>query len=151
MLDQLSNYPAPEYFNEKNNIKKCFKQNHTLSHNHMYISDINLDKFIEDAFKEHVIMENNKITIKYSYSGWYIYGIKDVKKDVNTAIIQHKKKTKQKIIGVLKALALLHSIYKNTLDKLYNPDNLSILIKNKSIDDIKALGGLNQIILDNLS
>ena len=114
MLDNLSNYPNPEYNIEKLKIKNIFKQNITSGSVYGYISDNNLNKFIEEAFKPHVIIKAHKITIKYSYTGWYMFGVKDVKKDVEKAIVEHKRKIKQKIRGLLKSLVYLNVIYKTT-------------------------------------
>ena len=150
MLDNLSNYPSPEYTSEKENIKKLFKQNNTSTEasNYGYISDNNLNKFIEEAFKPHVIIETNKTTIKYSYTGWYMFGINDVKRDVKKAIVAHKQKIKQKIRGLFKSLVYLNAVYKTTLHKIYDPNYLFPLMSNMSVMDVHKCGGLDEILLE---
>ena len=151
MLDNLSNYPAPEYNIEKQKIKNIFKQNITSESVYGYISDNNLNKFIEEAFKPHVIIEAQKITIKYSYTGWYMFGVNDVKKDVEKAIVEHKRKIKQKIRGLLKSLVYLNAIYKTTLNKIYAPNYLFPLISNMSLMDVHKCGGIDEILLEGLN
>ena len=151
MLDNLSNYPGPEYNIEKQKIKNIFKQNITSESVYGYISDNNLNKFIEEAFKPHVIIEAQKITIKYSYTGWYMFGVSDVKKDVEKAIVEHKRKIKQKIRGLLKSLVYLNAIYKTTLNKIYDPKYLFPLISNMSLMDVHKCGGLDEILLEGLN
>ena len=151
MLDNLSNYPAPEYNIEKQKIKNIFKQNITSGSLYGYISDNNLNKFIEEAFKPHVIIEAHKSTIKYSYTGWYMFGVNDVKKDVEKAIVEHKRKIKQKIRGLLKSLVYLNAIYKTTLNKIYAPNYLFPLVSNMSLMDVHKYGGLDEILLEGLN
>lgn len=151
MLDNLSNYPSPEYNIEKQKIKNIFKQNITSGSVYGYISDNNLNKFIEEALKPHVIIEAHKITIKYSYTGWYMFGVNDVKKDVEKAIVEHKRKIKQKIRGLLKSLVYLNAIYKTTLNKIYDPNYLFPLISNMSLMDVHKCGGLDEILLEGLN
>ena len=151
MLDNLSNYPAPEYDNEKNQIISIFKQNSTSNTNkYGYISYKNLNHIVEEAFKEHIIIETNKITIKYSYTGWYMFGVSDVKKKVEKAIKEHKQKIKQKIRGLFKSLVYLNAIYKTTLTKIYDPNYLFPMVSNMSLMDVRNLGGLNKILLENV-
>ena len=151
MLDNLSNYPTPEYNIEKQKIKNIFKQNITSESVYGYISDNNLNKFIEEAFKPHVIIEAHKTTIKYSYTGWYMFGVNDVKKDVEQAIVEHKRKIKQKIRGLFKSLVYLNAIYKTTLNKIYAPNYLFPLVSNMSLMDVHKCGGLDEILLEGLN
>ena len=151
MLDNLSNYPTPEYNIEKQKIKNIFKQNITSESVYGYISDNNLNKFIEEAFKPHVIIEATKNTIKYSYTGWYMFGVNDVKKDVEKAIVEHKRKIKQKIRGLFKSLVYLNAIYKTTLNKIYAPNYLFPLVSNMSLMDVHKCGGLDEILLEGLN
>ena len=151
MLDNLSNYPNPEYNIEKLKIKNIFKQNITSGSVYGYISDNNLNKFIEEAFKPHVIIKAHKITIKYSYTGWYMFGVKDVKKDVEKAIVEHKRKIKQKIRGLLKSLVYLNVIYKTTLNKIFDPNYLFPLISKMSLIDVHKRGGLEEILLEGIN
>ena len=151
MLDNLSNYPTPEYNIEKQKIKNIFKQNITSGSVYGYISDNNLNKFIEEAFKPHVIIEAHKTTIKYSYTGWYMFGVNDVKKDVEQAIVEHKRKIKQKIRGLFKSLVYLNAIYKTTLNKIYAPNYLFPLVSNMSLMDVHKCGGLDEILLEGLN
>ena len=79
-----------------------------------------------------------------------MFGVSDVKKKVENDIKEHKQKIKQKIRGLFKSLVYLNAIYKTTLTKIYDPNYLFPMVSNMSLMDVRNLGGLNKILLENV-
>ena len=146
MLEHLSHYPAPSYEEERQNIKSHFIKRKNQTPN--YASIKNIDKFIDEAMKEHIIVEEDRNVIKYSYTGWYMFGYNDVLKNIENKIILHKKNMKHKIIGIFKSLTFLYLIYIKTVNKLYSPEYIFPMITGASLEDIQNNGGLDAILLD---
>lgn len=146
MLDHVSDYPSPSFYEEREKIRIHFTK-------YKHVNDLykrNINKFIDESFGEHVIIEGNKTVIKYSYTGWYIYGYNDVIKSVENKIILHKKNIKRKILGIMKSLTILYIIYKKTIDKLYSPEHILTVIKDGDLEYVQNNGGLDKILLNNI-
>ena len=60
---------------------------------------------------------------EYSLASWYCGGREQLLEKMKAWLIVRNRKIRRKVRGVLKALALLYRIYKDTLERYYLPGN----------------------------
>jgi len=71
--------------------------------------------------------ENRNPKIKYSFSGWHVFGKKDVITSCDKIVKRKRKeKLKRKIRGLLRTSYLLIKAHKQTMEKLYHPDSVFV-------------------------
>lgn len=124
MMDYYSNFTAPAV----ENAKKIFKQstlhsNENYQNNKHLINEQEFDHLIDEAFLG--VIENG--AIKYSLTGWNVFGRKEVlakyNKDLLNLVTQKKLKMKRKVVGLLKCTYLLLKSHNATIKRLYQPDS----------------------------
>lgn len=83
----------------------------------------NIDDIIKKAIDMSDVLDENK-NIKYSFTGWYVFGISQVldyiKNNINDIYIEIKKR---KLKGLLKSSFILLSIYIKSKKSMYHPDS----------------------------
>jgi hypothetical protein len=127
MLDYLSNESAPLLNVAKKEISNNFlKSKSRLDKKyHNFIDYVNTTTFmknecIDKAFHLSDVLDRN-FSIKFSYSGWYIFGQKEVLDALEGVIIKYYNRIY--IRGILKSLYAFKTLYKNTIEKMYMPDS----------------------------
>jgi len=81
-----------------------------------FITEEECTKIIDTAFDKHI---TNDI-IKYSYTGWCVFGEPEVKRDVLMYIgLLIKTKKRRKLRGLLRASYFLLKAHRQTVEKLY--------------------------------
>ena len=127
MMDYYSQFPAPSY-------EECKRQTITVARL-KYKSwawnpnDEELDALVTQAFMESKVLdpEISAPKIKYSYSGWCVFGKNDVITSCDKIIIRKKKeKMRRKIRGLLHTSYLLIKAHNQTMEKLYHPDSVFV-------------------------
>ena len=128
MMDYYSQFPAPPY-------EECKRQAITVARL-KYKSwawnpnDEELNALITEAFMDSGVLEFNNDPnpkIKYSLSGWSVFGKNDVITSCDKIFIRKKKeKMRRKIIGLLRTSYLLIKAHNQTIEKLYHPDSVFV-------------------------
>ena len=126
MLDYYSEYEGPTYENAKSVIRSRFQKCEVEKDTKQFLQAIKTNsslenELIEDAFNSLDMIKNGKVI--YSYSGWCVFGIRDIFEHLSKSITYRRLKIIRKFKGVFKSLVILNSIYKSTLEKLYKPDS----------------------------
>ena len=122
MMDHYSHQPAPNLEDAKQEIKLlgliggyC-----PLWHSN---EDVYVEQLISEAFDFSMTLDKNN-KIKYSYSGWYTFGKRDVLKSIDIILMKRKKnKLRRKIRGILRTSYLLMKAHNTSIKKLYHPDS----------------------------
>ena len=121
MLDYYDQFPAPDIARAKIDIRRRIN---------IYVDDViktsdfiteeECTKIIDTAFDKHI---SNDI-IKHSYTGWCVFGEPEVKSEVLIRIdLLIKTKKRRKLRGLLRTTYLLIKAHRQTIEKLYDPDN----------------------------
>lgn len=138
MLDYMdTHYPQPTIHESCKDIIHLIKNQHKNEDIKYKNEDIN-----NIIYKKYLIHENELMdTIKswmvndnfsYSYPGWILNGKQYYKKKTLEFLSIYKKnKIRRKIRVYIKTLGILYLLYKESIDKLYNPNG--IFVKNMSI------------------
>ena len=127
MMDYYSQFPAPPY-------EECKRQAITVARLKYKDwawnpNDEELDALVTEAFMESKVLdpEISSPKIKYSYSGWCVFGKNDVITSCDKiAQRKRKEKIKRKIRGILRTSYLLIKSHKQTMEKLYHPDSVFV-------------------------
>lgn len=126
MMDYYSQFPAPPY-------EECKKETITytaLKYKDFEMDDKELNTLVTEAFMDSGVLEfpnDPNPKIKYSFSGWHVFGKKDVITSCDK-IFERKRKEKfrRKIRGLLRTSYLLIKAHKQTMEKLYHPDSVFV-------------------------
>lgn len=123
-MDYYSNFPAPALVNAKETFKQSFFQSNEIYQNNKHlVNEQEFDRLIDEAFLG--VIENG--AIKYSLTGWNVFGRKEVlakyNKDLLNLVTQKKLKMKRKVVGLLKCTYLLLKSHNDTIKRLYQPDS----------------------------
>jgi len=78
-------------------------------------------KLINDAFEYSYVIKDGRIN--FSFSGWVVFGIPDIMHFLKVAIENYYDKMKTRMTGLFKSLVYLNMIYRDTLEKMYNPES----------------------------
>lgn len=126
MMDYYSQFPAPPY-------EECKKEAITytaLKYKDKGWNDQELDALVTEAFMDSKVLEfdgNRNPKIKYSFTGWHVFGKKDVITSCDKIIERKRKeKIKRKIRGILRTSYFLIKSHKQTMEKLYHPDSVFV-------------------------
>lgn len=121
MLDYYDQFPAPAIAQAKKDIRRRIDAFIIdLSKKSNFITEEECSKIIDIAFEKHV----NGDIIKYSYSGWAVYGEKEVQVDTIKEIRAFiKTRKRRKLRGFLRTSYFLLKAYRQTIEKLYAPDS----------------------------
>ena len=124
MMDYYSNFPAPPVEGEKQIFKQhCLNIEEVYQNHKRLVNEQEIDHLIDEAFLG--VIENGKI--KYSLTGWDVFGKKDVREHYNKGlqdlISQKKRKMKRKVVGLLKCTYLLIKAHNTTIERLYQPNS----------------------------
>ena len=126
MMDYYSQFPAPDYDQCKKEVITALCQNGYRKPE----DSEELNTLLTEAFIDSNVLENSSSDIpkvKYSFTGWCVFG----KKDVITSFTKiterkRKEKLKRKIRGLLRTSYLLIKAHKQTMEKLYHPDSVFV-------------------------
>ena len=126
-MDYYSQFPAPPY-------EECKRQAITvarLKYKNWAWNPNNeeLDALVTEAFIDSKVLDPEIKTphIKYSYSGWCVFGKNDVITSCDKiAERKRKQKMRRKIRGLLRTSYLLIKAHKQTMEKLYHPDSVFV-------------------------
>ena len=145
MMDYYSQFPAPPY-------EECKRQAITVARL-KYKSwawnqnDEELNALVTEAFMESGVLEFNNDPnpkIKFSYSGWCVFGKNDVITSCDKIIIRKKKEKMRRMIrGLLRTSYLLIKAHNQTMEKLYHPDSVFVNTVLKS--DFESVANLPPI------
>ena len=141
MMDYYSNFPAPAVENAKETFRRL-RTNEFYQNNKHLVNEQEFDHLIDEAFLG--VIENG--AIKYSLTGWNVFGRKEVlakyNKDLLNLVTQKKLKMKRKVVGLLKCTYLLLKSHNATIKRLYQPDSNYVQnVLKKEFEEI-ADGGL---------
>lgn len=127
MMDYYSQFPAPPYEECKRQaiiVARLKYKNWAWNPN-----DEELDALVTEAFIDSKVLDPEIKTplIKYSYSGWCVFGKNDVITSCDKiAERKRKQKMRRKIRGLLRTSYLLIKSHKQTMEKLYHPDSVFV-------------------------
>lgn len=127
MLDYYSEQSAPSIDICIQNVKNKKDEYNNYILDTLY----NITDVIRKAIYMSNILDENK-NIKYSYTGWYVFGIKEVLKYMNNNIndinieIEKDIKRKRKLKGIFKSSIILLTIYFKTKENMYHPDSIYV-------------------------
>jgi len=126
MMDYYSEFPAPDYDQCKKEVIAALCQNDYIKPE----DSEELNTLLTEAFIDSNVLENSSSDIpkiKYSFTGWCVFGKKDVITSF-TKISERKRKgkLKRKIRGLLRTSYLLIKAHKQTIEKLYHPDSVFV-------------------------
>lgn len=126
MMDYYSQFPAPDYDQCKKEVITALCQNGYRKPE----DSEELNTLLTEAFIDSNVLENSSSDspkIKYSFTGWSVFGKKDVITSF-TKITERKRKQqlKRKIRGLLRTSYLLIKAHKQTMEKLYHPDSVFV-------------------------
>jgi len=121
MLDFYDQFPAPDIARAKKDIRRRIN---------IYVDDViktgdfiteeECTKIIDTAFDKHITND----VIKYSYTGWSVFGEPEVKRDVLMCIgLLIKTKKRRKLRGLLRASYFLIKAHRQSMEKLYDPNS----------------------------
>ncbi len=126
MMDYYSQFPAPSY-------EECKKETITFVHSKykdFEMDDEELNTLVTEAFMESGVLEfpnDPDPKIKYSFSGWHVFGKKDVITSCDKIVKRKRKeKIRRKIRGLLRTSYLLIKAHNQTMEKLYHPDSVFV-------------------------
>ena len=123
MMDYYSEFPAPSY-------EECKKETKAFVNSKYNQNEKELDNLVTEAFIDSKVLEfdeNRNPKIKYSFSGWHVFGKKDVITSCDKIVKRKRKeKLKRKIRGLLRTSYLLIKAHKQTMEKLYHPDSVFV-------------------------
>ena len=115
-MDYYSNFEPPALDVAKIDITKTIEWK-TLDINNKLD---NINDLLDEAFiHSNVLDSNNKI--KYSFTGWNVFGVNIVLESIKFII--KKRRIRRKIRGFLRATYLLVKAHNSTMRKLYHPDS----------------------------
>lgn len=124
MMDYYSQYPAPSIEQCRLEIKSTINKSiHQISSVGGKLGEYDVDELISQAFTDSKVLDKNG-DIKYSLSGWYVFGKADVLRSVESILEKRRKdKLRRKVRGLLRSSFVLISAYNNTVERLYHPDS----------------------------
>ena len=126
MMDYYSQFPAPDYDQCKKEVITALCQNgYRKPEDSEELNTLLTEAFIDSNVLENSSSDSSKI--KYSFTGWSVFGKKDVITSF-TKITERKRKQqlKRKIRGLLRTSYLLIKAHKQTMEKLYHPDSVFV-------------------------
>lgn len=126
MLDYYSEFPGPDEDHAKKTIQGKFYKVNVDKEYKLFLSNIKVSgttqtKLINEAFESSDVIKEGRI--KFSFSGWMLFGIPDIMHFLKIAIENYYNKTKRRVRGVFKSLIYLNMIYSDTLEKMYKPES----------------------------
>ena len=126
MMDYYSNFTnsmAPSITDCKKEVKDYYTKNNKYILK--YINEEKLKNIINDVFINNDLIQNN--VVDCSLTGWNVYGKDKILQNVSTKILfyllEKKKKFKRTIRGLLKSSYLLIKCYKQSKEKMYEPNS----------------------------
>ena len=126
MLDYYSEFPGPPEDHAKKTIQSKFYKTNVDNKYKIFLNNIKhggetQTKLINEAFKSSEIINDG--LVKFSFSGWMLFGIPDVMSFLKIAIENYYDKMKIRMLGLFKSLVYLNMIYNDTIEKMYSPDS----------------------------
>ena len=124
MMDYYSQFSAPSTAQCRFEIKSTIiKPIHQISSVIGKLGEYDVDELISQAFTDSNVLDKNG-NIKYSLSGWYVFGKTDVLRSIESILEKRRKdKLRRKVRGLLISSFVLISAYNNTVERLYHPDS----------------------------
>ena len=126
MLDYYSEFPGPDEDHARKTIQSKFYKTNVDNEYKFFLSNIKhggetQTKLINEAFESSDIIKDGRI--KFSFSGWMIFGIPDIMHYLKIGIENYYDKMKTRMTGLFKSLVYLNMIYSDTVEKMYSPDS----------------------------